>query len=322
MNERFWHNKRVLVTGHEGFLGSNLVRALITLKCKVTGIDKVSNRGLSVLNGIRGGFSGIKLNLSDLPGVRRAVARCRPQIIFHLAAEAIVGRAKKDPLNVFKSNVQGTWNLLESCRGNRNIAAVLVASSDKAYGTALNLPYHEDTPLKGRQTYDASKSCEDIIAQSYFYSYGVPACVVRCGNIYGPGDFNFSRLIPDAIRSALKNRQFVIRSDGTYTRDYVYVDDVISAYLMIAEKMRSDNLYGEPFNVSDEKPQSVKGVLKAIEKVLAERTKKPLIKNRAHDEIRDQYLSSKKIRKMIGWKAEHSFEEGLKKTIEWYKEVL
>ncbi|MDD5439621.1 MAG: GDP-mannose 4,6-dehydratase [Candidatus Omnitrophica bacterium] len=322
MNTRFWKGKRVLVTGHEGFLGSNLVRTLVNAGARVVGVDKVAGRPLSVLNGVRGLFKGIKQDLSDYQAVRLIIAARRPAVVFHLAAEAIVGRAKKEPLRVFRSNIEGTWNILESCRGKKFVKSIVVASSDKAYGTALNLPYNEDTPLKGRQTYDASKSCEDIIARSFFYSYGLPVAVMRCGNIYGPGDFNFSRLIPDAVRSALAGKRFVIRSDGKYTRDYVFIDDVVEGYLALAEKMAARRLYGAAFNLSDEKPQTVLQVYRAVGKAFGGNIKKPVILNRALDEIRDQYLSAKKIRRVLGWKARYTFAEGLRKTVAWYREEL
>jgi len=209
----FWKNKRVLITGHEGFLGANLAITLIGAGAKVIGIDKVKNRPISVLNGFRDCIKSYKLDITDYKRLQSVIFRERPDIVFHLAAEAIVGRAKKQPLNVFKSNIEGTWNLLEISRVYGKIKSIVVASSDKAYGPAKMLPYTEETPLFGRHPYDASKSCADIIAQSYFHSYRMPIGVLRCGNIYGPGDFNFSRLVPDAIRSILNSRRLMIRSD-------------------------------------------------------------------------------------------------------------
>lgn len=318
MNRRFWQKRRVLITGHEGFLGSNLVKVLLGYGCRVTGVDKVSRRPISVLNGLRGMIRSVKADISNLHAVNRVIKSERPEILFHLAAEAIVGRARRDPLQVFASNIQGTWNILEACRGKNYVKGIIVASSDKAYGSSKKLPYNEETPLRGLHPYDASKSCEDILAQTYHNTYKSPISILRCGNIYGPGDFNFSRLIPDAIRCALASKRLVIRSDGTFTRDFVYVDDIVRGYMMVAEKMRKAKLHGEAFNLSNERPYSVLQVFKKIEKIFGPTVKKPKILNRAKDEIHDQYLSARKAKRVLGWRPQFTLDEGLKKTIDWY----
>jgi len=315
-------NKKVLITGHEGFLGSNMVRNLLEKGCEITGLDRVLNRPISVLKGYRKRISQVKADVSDLNRMLSIIKTRRPEIIIHLAAESIVGRAKKDPVRVFKSNIQGTWNVLEASRGLSGIRAVIVASSDKAYGHSKRLPYTEGMNLSGLHPYDASKSCQDIIARTYHVSYGLPVCVVRCGNIYGPGDFNFSRLIPDVIYSLIKSRPFTVRSDGTYKRDYVYVDDIVNGYMMICQNIASRGLYGQAFNLSCERPFTVIDVIKVIEKIMDKNINGLKILDQAKDEIHDQYLSSGKIHKAIGWKPTFSLDEGLRSTISWYEKVF
>ena len=315
---KYWENKRVLITGHEGFLGSNLTKTLIIYGAEVIGIDKVKNRPGSVLEGLRNKIICVKSDISGFRAVKSLIDKHKPRIIFHLAAEAIVGEANKKPIKTFKSNIEGTWNILEASRDKKFIEAIVVASSDKAYGSHKILPYKEDASLKGDHPYDVSKSCADLICYAYWNTYKVPVCVTRCGNIYGPGDFNFSRLAPDAIRCALKDKQFIIRSDGTFTRDYVYVEDIANGYIVLAEKMKKLRLSGEAFNFSDENPITVIEMVKNIYNLTG---KKPDYKilNQAKYEIKHQYLCSVKARKILDWKPEYALEEGLKKAIEWYE---
>lgn len=319
MNKNFWHNKRVLITGHEGFLGSNLARRLCASGAKIFGVDLVKERPVSVLNGWRGKFVALQGDIADFSFVRKTVNKHRPNVIFHLAAETIVGEAKKAPLATFKSNIEGTWNIMEACRDKKFIQAVIAASSDKAYGTSRNLPYKEDSTLEGRHPYDASKTCADIIARAYYFSYNLPVCVARCGNIYGPGDFHFSRLIPDAVRSLLEGRELVIRSDGKYIRDYIYVDDAVEGYLLLAERARKQKLWGEAFNFGNQRPLSVLEAIEALQDVYGSRFKKLRFLNKAGDEIREQFLSCGKARRILGWHPRYSLAEGLKATFVWYR---
>ena len=210
---------------------------------------------------------------------------------------------------------------MESCRNSETTKAVIVASSDKAYGCCKKLPYTEDTPLAGSHPYDSSKSCADLMAYTYFRTYGLPVCITRCGNIYGPGDFNFSRIVPDVIRSAIKNRTLVIRSDGKFTRDYIYVEDIVSGYLDLAQKMNGLNLFGEAFNFSNKKPISVLDLVKTVYEIMG-RNPDYKILNQAKYEIRHQYLCSSKAKKILGWKPRYDFRHGLKKTVQWYKEYF
>ena len=317
---KYWRNKKVLITGHEGFLGSNLAKTLVCCGAKIIGIDKVKSRPDSVLNSLRNKLICIKGDISSFRLVKSLIDKYKPQIIFHLAAEAIVGEANKNPIRTFKSNIEGTWNVLEASRGKKFIEAIVVASSDKAYGSHKILPYKEDAPLKGDHPYDTSKSCADLICYTYWNTYEVPVCVTRCGNIYGPGDLNFSRISPDAICCALKGKQFIIRSDGKFTRDYVYVEDMVDGYIVLAEKMKKLKLYGEAFNFSNGNPITV---IELVKKIYNLTDKKPDYKilNRAKYEIKHQYLSSQKARKILGWKPASTLEEGLLHTIQWYKNI-
>jgi CDP-glucose 4,6-dehydratase len=240
--------------------------------------------------------------------------------VFHLGAQAIVGTAARSPLSTFESNVRGTWNLLDACRLNeRLVRRVIVASSDKAYGAHDRLPYTEDMPLEGRFPYDVSKSCADLIAQAYFHAYRTPLVVTRCGNLWGPGDLNYNRLIPGTIRSALLGEAPVVRSDGTCRRDYFYVRDAVSAYLTIAEQMDDQPLAGHAFNFGNEQPASVLEVVHAILRVMNRPDLKPVVRNEAAHEIQDQYLDCSKAHELLGWRARYTFEAGLLETIPWYR---
>lgn len=324
MNDMFWKNKRVLVTGYEGFLGSWLTKAFIKEGANVTGLDLIYKRPKSILmpEGLHSLMKCIKGDISDLSLIKHTIKKYKPEIIFHLAAEAIVIKANKNPIKTFKSNIQGTWNILEACRDNKDIECLVIASSDKAYGTQKILPYTENTPLCGKHPYDVSKSCADLLAIAYYNTYKVPLCVTRCGNIYGPGDLNFSRIVPDTIKSLIKGKELIIRSDGKFTRDYVYVEDIVNGYMVLAEKIKKLKLYGEAFNFSNEKPITVLDLFKSTVRVYGRKTIKLKILNKAKDEIRHQYLSAKKAKKVLGWSPKHTLKDGLKKTLEWYKDNL
>lgn len=324
INKKFWQNKNVLITGFEGFLGSHLTKAILRTNAKVVGLDIKTFRQQTILNSqdykkivvLKGSVANRKL-------VREILGKYSINVIFHLAAEAIVSRSQQNPLKAFESNIAGTWEILEAARQQGNLQALVVASSDKAYGSHMKLPYREDAPLMADHPYDVSKSCADLIANTYFHTYGLPVAITRCGNIYGPGDFNFSRLIPDAIRSIISNKILKIRSDGTFVRDYVYVDDIVAGYIKIAETMNRNKLFGEAFNLSDEKPITVVKLLKEISKFnLCGNVLKYKIMNTVKYEIKEQYLCAAKARRVLGWKPAYSLEEGLKKTAKWYTEYF
>ncbi|MBU2102977.1 MAG: GDP-mannose 4,6-dehydratase [Candidatus Omnitrophica bacterium] len=318
----FWKNKKVLITGFSGFLGSHLTRFLLNQGADITGLDIKTHRKMTVLT--RQDLERIKTikgSVEDYPLVFKIIKGARIEYVFHLAAKALVGECVKEPAKAFSTNIKGTWNILEASRNRASVKGVIVASSDKAYGSQKNLPYKEDCPLSGEHPYDVSKSCADLIAQAYFKTYGLPVCIVRCGNIFGPGDFNFSRIVPDAVRSAIQNKTLVIRSDGKSTRDYIYVEDVVMGYLILAQKMRKLKISGEAFNFSNELPLSVLSLVKMIYK-LAGRESNYKILGDAHHEIRAQYLSAKKAHRILGWTPAFSLKKGLKNTIEWSKEYV
>jgi len=319
MKNNFWQGRRALVTGYEGFLGSNLTKSLLSLQARVFGLDRITFRKNTILSGkdlknitiVRGNVANYKLLI-------QLINKHKIEFVFHLAAEAIVNKCLKNPQRTFSSNIRGTWNILEACRQAQNIQAIVIASSDKAYGSHKKLPYDEQFPLAGSHPYDVSKSCADLLAHTYFHTYGLPVCVTRCGNIYGPGDFNLSRIVPDVIMSAIENKTLVIRSDGRFTRDYIYVKDVVLGYLNLVQKMNDLNLFGEAFNFSNEKPISVLDLVKTVYKIMGRKPDYKIL-NQAKYEIRHQYLRSSKAKKILGWKPRYDLRQGLKKTIDWYK---
>ena len=322
MNKDFWKNKHVLITGFEGFLGSRLTQTLLTAKAKVVGLDIKTYRKETILAPsdykrmavYQGSVANYKL-------VRKILPDHSIDIIFHLAAEAIVGENQQKPLKAFESNIKGTWTVLEAGRKCGRIEAVVVASSDKAYGSHKKIPYREEMPLLANHPYDVSKSCADLVAHTYAHTYDFPVAITRCGNIFGPGDFNFSRIIPDAIRCALTKKKLLIRSDGKFTRDYVYVDDIVNGYILLAEKLNKLNLAGEAFNFSEEKPRTVLEVVQAISRATGHKLQYKIL-NKARYEIKDQYLDSQKSKRILGWRPRFSFTQGLRKTISWHQSAL
>lgn len=317
----FWKNKRVLVTGYEGFLGSHLTKTLINSGAKVVGLDIKTRRKLTILKDDFSKLTIINGSVENLNLLLKILNKYKIDYVFHLAAAALVGESLLNPLVAFSTNIKGTWNCLEACRRYKKIKGIVVASSDKAYGEKNILPYKEDASLNGDHPYDASKSCADLLAYTYFNTYGLPVCVTRCGNIFGPGDFNFSRIIPDAIKSIVLNKVLQVRSNGKFTRDYVYVKDIVSAYLFLAQKMKNPKLYGEAFNFSNESPMSVIELLKLISKITKVKVNYKIL-NQAKFEIKHQYLCASKARKVLGWKSKYSLERGLKDTISWYRDYL
>ena len=322
MKRPFWKGKRVLITGYEGFLGSWLTKFLLNEGAIVTGLDIRTRRRETVLtkqelNAMR----IVKGSVEDYALVERICKRDKTEFVFHLAARALVGECLQDPLGAFSVNIRGTWNVLEVCRRNKSIGGVIIASSDKAYGSHKKLPYKEDFALQGDHPYDVSKSCADLLSNTYFHTYQVPVCVTRCGNLYGPGDFNFTRIVPDAIRCGLAGKRLFVRSDGKYIRDYVYVKDIALAYMLLGQNMHKQEVVGCAFNFSDEKPMSVINIVKAVFRAMG---KKPdyLILNRASYEIREQFLNSRKARRLLGWKPRYTLQRGLQETIQWYKTLL
>jgi CDP-glucose 4,6-dehydratase len=260
--------------------------------------------------------------LQDRDLLERTLGEYEIETVFHLAAQTIVGIANRNPVSTFESNVGGTWNLLEACRRSPRVRAIVLASSDKAYGEQQKLPYSEDMPLQGRHPYDVSKSCADLIAQSYACSFDLPVAITRCGNFYGGGDLNWNRVVPGTIRSVIRGERPVIRSDGQYVRDYFYIEDGAAAYLLLAERLMCDPaLRGQAFNFSNENQISVLDLVNLIVRKMGS-SLTPEIQNQAMNEIRHQYLSAERARRMLGWRPQFTLDEGLERTIAWYREVL
>lgn len=323
MTTSFWQDRPVFVTGASGLVGSATVKMLKEHGAYVVVLqrDFVPDSEL-VRSGLQQSVVSVMGDLSDQLSLERILGEYEIKTVIHLAAQAIVGVANRNPVSTFESNVRGTWNLLEACRRSPAIKEIVVASSDKAYGDQPNLPYTEDMPLLAKHPYDVSKACTDLIAQSYASSFHLPITISRCGNFYGPGDLNWNRIVPGTIRAVLRGNQPVIRSDGSYVRDYFYVEDGAQAYLTLAEKMHADpSIHGQVFNFSTEEPLTVLELTKRILALMGS-DKTPEVRNEASYEILKQHLSAKKARDLLGWKPHYSLEEGLKKTIAWYEHFL
>lgn len=319
-----WRGRKVFVTGAAGLLGSWMAEELLRREAEVTCLirDWVPN-SRAITGGVLDRCQVIRGDLEDFPVVLRALNEYEIDTILHLGAQAIVGTANRSPLSTFESNIRGTWTLLEAARQcPRLIERIVVASSDKAYGAHEALPYTEATPLLGRFPYDVSKACGDLIALSYAETYGLPLAVTRCGNLYGGGDLNYSRLIPGTIRSVLRGEPPLIRSDGTFVRDYFYVRDAVDAYLHLAERLPAPGIVGEAFNLGPESPLSVLEVVDRVLTMMERRDLEPVVLNEARHEIPRQYLDCAKARSRLDWQPAYSFEDGLRETLAWYREWL
>jgi CDP-glucose 4,6-dehydratase len=321
--DSFWQDRTVLVTGCTGLLGSWMTQELVSRGANVVGLvrDWVPQSRLFA-EGIADKIKTVSGRLEDLSTLERAINEYEVDTVFHLAAQTIVGVANREPLATFEANIKGTWNLLEASRRVGGVSRVVVASSDKAYGDQEILPYDETTPLQGEHPYDVSKSCADLISRTYYVSYGLPVCITRCGNFYGGGDLNFNRIVPDTIRSALRDKPVTIRSDGTFIRDYFYVKDGVLAYLHLAEQMDRKELWGEAFNFSNEIQVTVLELTRKILALMGKEHLEPIILNQAKNEIIHQYLSAEKARKMLTWQPKYTLDEALLETIDWYKDFL
>ncbi|SFR08787.1 GDP-mannose 4,6-dehydratase [Desulfoscipio geothermicus] len=319
----YWKDKNVFITGCTGLLGSHLSEQLVECGANVVGLvrDYVPRSRIFFNAELQRKMVVVRGNVEDYHLLERAINEYEIDTVFHLAAQTIVGIANKNPLSTFESNIRGTWNILEACRRNTGVKRIIVASSDKAYGDQENLPYSEETPLQGKHPYDVSKSCSDLIAHAYYHTYGLPVCITRCGNFYGPGDLNFNRLVPGTIRSALRGDAPVIRSDGTFIRDYFYVKDGAEAYMFLAQKMDELPIHGEAFNFSTELQITV---IELVRKILSlmNSNLEPVVKNEAGNEIKHQYLSTEKARHVLGWKPRYSLDQALLETIDWYARQL
>ena len=317
-----WKNKSVLVTGADGFIGSHVAKALAGKGSHVTtivrDIKKTSN--LDILN-LRKSINILHGDLVNLHDCERGINEYDIQFVFHIAAQAIVGPANRSPLSTFESNIKGTWNVLEAARISRLFKGMVIASSDKAYGQQKKLPYTEESPLNGYYPYDASKACAEILAICYFMTYKLPLAITRNANTYGPADMNFSRIIPDVITRLIKVEEPVIRSDGTPERDYIFIEDAVTAYITLAENLHRKEVVGKAFNFGTGKPISVLELYGKIIKLMGSKAK-PKILGEAKNEIDRQYLDSSKAKKILKWETKYSIDAGLNKTIEWYENHL
>lgn len=320
MSFEFWNDRNVFVTGCTGLLGSWLTKKLVESDANVIGLirDLVPKSNLN-WSGFDDKIVTVRGEIEDYFILERVLNEYEIDTVFHLAAQTIVTIANRNPISTFNANIKGTWNLLEAARRSPLLERMVVASSDKAYGSQLNLPYDEKTPLEGKHPYDVSKSCADLLCGSYHETYGLPVCVTRCGNFYGGGDLNFNRIVPGTIRSVLENNRPIIRSDGKMVRDYFYIEDGAEAYMLLAEKM-TKKIHGEAFNFSNEDPMNVLEIVNEILKAMSSDLK-PIIRNESSNEIEKQYLSALKAREILGWNSRYSMEEGLEKTIKWYQDL-
>ena len=318
-----WQDRPVLVTGASGLVGSSLVAALHALGADVIALvrDWVPQSEL-VRSGTIERVRSVRGDVRDQALLERILGDYEVRTVFHLAAQTLVTVAIRNPVETFESNIGGTWTLLEAARRSPSVEQIITASSDKAYGDKDELPYDESMSLTGRHPYDVSKSCSDLIAQAYAHTYGTAVVVTRCGNFFGGGDLNWNRLVPGSIRSIVRGAPPIIRSDGGYVRDYIYVGDAVGAYIMLAQQLAArPELAGEAFNFSNESQLTVKELVELIVEAM-EGSQAPKILNEVSNEIQKQYLSAKKAREMLGWKPLYTMREGLEETIAWYREFF
>lgn len=320
----FWPNRKVFVTGATGLVGSWLVNDLLKAGARVVILLYEQHPQAPIYqNGDIHKVIAVPGRLEDPRILEKIINEHEIETVFHLGAQTIVGAAQRDPFGTFETNIRGTYNLLEACRSHKGLVQnIVVASSDKAYGDQAQLPYQENHPLQGRYPYDVSKSCTDLIAQAYVHTYALPVAIARCGNIYGGGDLNWSRIVPGTIQSFLNQQPPVIRSDGKYVRDYIYVKDVCRAYMLLAQELVPKRLAGEAFNFSYDTPVTVLDMVEAIARVMGCQHLPPKILNNAKAEIQCQYLSSAKAKRVLGWAPAFGLEEGLAETVRWYQDTL
>lgn len=323
MNDNFWQDKRVFVTGCNGLLGSWLTDALVTKSTNVVGLirDRVSQSEL-VRSGTINHITVVHGDVRDYALMERALAEYEIDTVFHLAAQTIVPIANRVPLSTFETNIKGTWVVLEAARRNPTVKRIVVASSDKAYGAQAELPYREDAPLQGQHPYDVSKSCADLISRAYGHTYDLPVAVTRCANLYGGGDLNWNRIVPGTIRSVLRGERPIVRSDGTLKRDYIFIKDVVRGYLMVAQNLSRPDVRGEAFNFGVDNPTTALEMVNTIIQLSDHPHLEAVILNEAENEIQEQYLSSEKSGRVLGWEPQHTLKSGLRETMAWYRDFL
>ena len=323
LNRSFWQDRPTFVTGGTGLVGNWLVRRLVDAGADVVCLvrDWVPQSEL-VRTGLIERVKVVRGDITDRAVLERTLGEYEIDTVIHLAAQTIVTIANRNPISTFETNIAGSWNLLEACRRSPKVKQIVVASSDKAYGDQEVLPYDENTPLQGQHPYDVSKSAADLIAATYAKSFDLPVAITRCGNFYGGGDLNWNRIIPGTIRSITRGQRPVIRSDGEYIRDYFYVEDGAAAYMLLAEQLAAQpELKGQAFNFSNEIQVTVREIVEKILRMM-DSTLKVDIRNEVQNEIRHQYLSAEKARRVLNWKPLYTLDDGLAKTINWYREFF
>lgn len=322
MAKSFWKNRNVLVTGATGFIGGNLAKKLVEAGANVCTIvyDLRPKNSLTLL-GIDDKINKVLGSVVDFSLIERVINEYSLDSIFHLAAQPIVGVANRSPMSTFKVNIEGSWNIFEAARRVGCVERIVTASSDKAYGDQKELPYKESSPLSASYPYDASKACADILARSYAKTYELPVAITRCANVYGGADLHLNRIVPGTILWVLRGETPIIRSDGTLEREYMYIDDAVNAYLTLAEYIDKKSLAGEAFNFGTCVPTTVLELFELIIKTCGKNVK-PKILNQVKSEIQSQYMDSGKAKKILGWEAKVPLEDGIRRTVDWYKEHL
>jgi CDP-glucose 4,6-dehydratase len=319
----FWRDRPVLVTGCTGMLGAWLVRALLERSANIIGLvrDGVPQSQL-VLSGDYQRIKTVRGDVTDIALLERVLAEYEIETVMHLAAQTAVPISNRNPLSTFETNIRGTWLLLEAARRVPSVQRLLVASRDKAYGPSLQLPFTEETPLLAHHPYDVSKACAELLARTYAVTYQLPVAITRCANLYGGGDLNWNRLVPGTMRAVIYGEPPIIRSDGLFLRDYLYVQDAVSAYIRLAEALDDPDLEGQAFNFGTDAPCQVLEIVQTIIGLSDHPTLEPVILDRASNEVQAQYASSDKAQRLLGWRPAFTLQAGLAQTLAWYRAFL